>query len=94
MAAENIPTFDSDATDGTGLGPKRERWLLRFENYLLAAAITDDARQRAILLYSMSLGTFDKYDYYHTHLQASATMCSFADKDTEIKSHIIVTTAD
>ena len=135
----SVPTFDSEIADGTGLGPKWDRWLARFENYLLATGITNDARQRAILLHSVGPETFDKFqtisdtgttyvaakekltaylkpkvnleyersvfrrikqhktesiDAYQTRLQAAAATCDFANKDGEIKSHIIQTTLD
>ena len=37
----SVPTFDSEIADGTGLGPKWDRWLARFENYLLATGTVE-----------------------------------------------------
>ncbi|CAB4041560.1 Hypothetical predicted protein [Paramuricea clavata] len=53
MAAQNIqpmPAFEP-RSDPTSTSARWTRWLERFNTYLLAADIKDDARKRALLLY-------------------------------------------
>ncbi|XP_064631694.1 uncharacterized protein LOC135489983 [Lineus longissimus] len=64
-AALNIPaidTFDNFLGEGrASAGPKWDKWLLRFENYLLALNITDDGRKRALLLHLVGPTTFEEF---------------------------------
>lgn len=61
----NLPTVSSfDAETGgeqSGLGPKWDKWILRFENYIAALAITNEAQKRALLLHSVGQVTFEKF---------------------------------
>ena len=41
------------------VGPRRERWVARFKNYLVAANITADARKKAQLLHIVEGEVFD-----------------------------------
>jgi hypothetical protein len=53
MAAQNtqpMPAFEP-RSDPTSTRVRWTRWLERFNTYLLAADIKDDARKRALLLY-------------------------------------------
>ena len=63
MANINIPalnTFDTYLVEGdTNLSHKWDRWLERFDNYLIAVSVKEDARKRAIFLHCIGQLTFD-----------------------------------
>ena len=46
-----MPPFDPDAEIGVNLAPKWKIWLQDFEMYLVASGVTDNKKQRALLLY-------------------------------------------
>ena len=46
----SFPPFDPDIEPHT-VGSRWEKWLDRFENYLVAMDITDGKRQKALLLH-------------------------------------------
>ncbi len=46
----SFPLFDVNA-EPASLSPKWKKWMMRFETFLTAAAITDKTRKRAMLLY-------------------------------------------
>ena len=62
----NLPavmTFDAVAGDDqTGLGPRWDKWLKRFEIYVKACGVTDDGQKRALLLHSIGPVTYDKFE--------------------------------
>lgn len=43
--------FDLDATDAANIGSEWRRWVTRFENFIIAFDVKDDARKRALLLH-------------------------------------------
>ena len=58
-----IMTFDAVAGDDqTGLGPRWDKWLKRFEIYVKACGVADDGQKRALLLHSIGPATFDKFE--------------------------------
>ena len=46
-----LPPFDPDATVGASLAPRWKTWVSDFTTYLVANAIDDNKRKRALLLY-------------------------------------------
>ncbi len=59
----NLPPFLSfDITDQVSLGPSWEKWLNRFENFLTALNVTNDARKKALLLHDAGETVYDVYD--------------------------------
>ena len=46
-----MPQFDPDVDVGASVGPRWRIWLEDFETFVVANAITDDTRKRALLLY-------------------------------------------
>ncbi len=50
MSSPEFPSFDA-ISDTTQVGQRWTVWIARFENYLIAKAITDDARKLACLLH-------------------------------------------
>jgi len=60
--AGNIPCvtpFDSEIDD-TAVGPKWDKWLLRFQNYIVAIDVDEGPRARALLLHAVGPRTFSK----------------------------------
>ena len=145
MMTQNIPPiaiFDDECgTEKTNLGPKWDRWLMRFENYLVALGVDDNKMKRSTLLHLVGPRTFDEFmtipntggeadyatckqkltdhfkpqvnieyeickfrrlrqsrdetiDAYQTRCKQQGKLCSFADLDAELKSHILQTTTD
>ena len=47
-ALPNLPQFECDTTN---VGVKWQKWVLRFENFLVAYDINTDARKKALLLH-------------------------------------------
>ena len=72
-----IPPFECD-NDPTTIGPRWERWINRFENYLTAVNITNDARWKALLLH---LGGERVHDIYDNDTLSSADDNYTAAKD-------------
>ena len=48
-ALPNLPQFECDSA--TNVGVKWQKWVLRFENFLVAYDINTDARKKALLLH-------------------------------------------
>ena len=48
---QSMPPFDPDADVGASVGPRWRIWLDDFETFVVANAITDDTRKRALLLF-------------------------------------------
>ena len=48
---QSMPPFDPDADIGVSVGPRWRIWLEDFETFVVANAITDYTRKRALLLY-------------------------------------------
>ena len=62
LAASTIlSTFDCD-NDAPNLSLRWDRWLARFENYLCAVNITNDARCKAMLLHHAGEKVFEIYE--------------------------------
>ena len=51
MLVQSMPPFDPDVDVGASVGPRWRIWLEDFETFVVANAITDDTRKRALLLY-------------------------------------------
>lgn len=47
----SLPPFDLDATDPTIIGTEWRNWITRFENFLIAFDVKNDARKRSLLLH-------------------------------------------
>ena len=59
----SLPPFPSfDITDQVSLGPSWEKWLNRFENFLIALNVNNDARKKALLLHYAGEAVYDIYD--------------------------------
>ena len=60
----NLPSFPSfDVSDSSGpLGPKWKKYIARFRNLLIAVNITNEARQRALLLHYVGEDVNDIFD--------------------------------
>ena len=54
-----LPPFDPTEQP---VGPRWMKWLNRFDNYLVAADITDPARKKALLLHYAGASVHDIYD--------------------------------
>ena len=65
---KSLNLFDLEPPES--VGPHWEKWLARFDNYLIAANITEDKRQRAQLLHD---GGGDVFDVYFTFDSSSIT---------------------
>ncbi|XP_071949945.1 uncharacterized protein [Antedon mediterranea] len=73
----SILPFKSEPTE---TAPTRwERWLKRFDNFLIAKAITDDGRKRAMLLH---LGGEDVFEISKTHTTGNETYLETKEKLT------------
>ena len=78
-----VSTFDAEAGDDqTGLGPRWDKWLKRFEIYIVATGVTDDKQKRALLLHSIGPHTFDKFETLdtvenETYEQASTKLTAY-----------------
>eukprot|EP00794_Sanderia_malayensis_P021135 gene21135-23211_t len=48
---QSMPPFDPDVDVGSSVGPRWRIWLDDFETFVVANAITDDTRKRALLLF-------------------------------------------
>ena len=63
--ATNLPHFTQfNASDQVSLGPNWERWLNRFENFLVALNITAEGQKKAMLLHYAGEDVYDIYDTY------------------------------
>ena len=51
VAIQPMPEFRPEAHVGASLATRWDKWLSDFEMYILASAITDPKRKRALLLY-------------------------------------------
>ena len=59
----SLPPFPSfDITDQVSLGPSWEKWLNRFENFLIGLNFNNDARKTALLLHYAGEAVYDIYD--------------------------------
>ena len=56
-----LPPFDP-VSDPTSVGQHWTQWKRRFETYLVAANVKDDAQQRALLLYQAGAATQDIFE--------------------------------
>ena len=56
-----LPPFDP-VSDPTSVGQRWTQWKRRFETYLVAANVKDDAQQRALLLYQAGAATEDIFE--------------------------------
>ena len=56
-----LPPFDP-VSDPTSVGQRWTQWKRRFETYLVAANVKDDAQQRALLLYQAGAATQDIFE--------------------------------
>ncbi|XP_033110746.1 uncharacterized protein LOC117111846 [Anneissia japonica] len=75
MEKTPIPPFKTEPTE---TAPGRwERWLKRFDNFLIAKAITDDVRKRAMLLH---LGGDDVFEISESHTLAEDTYAQTKEK--------------
>ena len=61
VAMKSLTPFSLEPAESMGL--RWERWVARFDNYLIAAKVTEDARQKAQLLH---VGGEDVFDLYLT----------------------------
>ena len=61
---ENLPTFPcfEYETDKANAGPRWEKWLNRLENLFVGVNITNEGRQRALLLHYAGESVHDIYD--------------------------------
>ncbi|XP_065302033.1 uncharacterized protein [Dermacentor albipictus] len=57
----SFPFFDARATDANNVGTEWLKWVKRFENFIVACGITDDARKTAILLHYVGEEVYDMY---------------------------------
>ena len=46
-----MPLFDPDSDIGASVAPRWKTWVADFKTYLVANAITDNKRKKALLLY-------------------------------------------
>ncbi|XP_065190696.1 uncharacterized protein K02A2.6-like [Sycon ciliatum] len=77
---KSLNPFDLEPPES--VGPRWEKWLARFDNYLIAANITEDERQRAQLLHG---GGEDVFDVYLTFDSSSIT--SYDDLKDALTAH-------
>ena len=56
-----LPPFDP-VSDPTSVGQRWTQWKRRFETYLVAANVKDDAQERALLLYQAGAATQDIFE--------------------------------
>ena len=56
-----LPQFDP-VSDPSSLGQRWTQWKRRFETYILAVNVTNDAQKRALLLYQAGAETQELYD--------------------------------
>ena len=61
MASHSLQPFDTE-TDPSSLGMRWSKWTQRFENFLVAMDIVNDARKRALLLHLAGERVHDIYD--------------------------------
>ncbi|XP_077536116.1 uncharacterized protein LOC144148452 [Haemaphysalis longicornis] len=64
MAQSSLPAFpffDARATDANNVGTEWLRWVKRFENFIVACGITNDARKTAMLLHYVGEEVYDIY---------------------------------
>ena len=57
METETLPPFSIEPTDSAST--RWERWLRRFDNFVVARDIVTDARQKAMLLHYAGEAVFD-----------------------------------
>jgi hypothetical protein len=61
--ATSLPEFASfDAGNRENIAIRWQRWLMRFQNLLIALDIKDKKRKRALLLYYMGESTLNIFD--------------------------------
>ena len=85
MAAVNVPCvlpFDVEIGESqAALGPKWDKWLLRFENYMTVIAIQEDGQKKALLLHAVGGNTFDIFmslaDHGTTYNHAKAALTNY-----------------
>ena len=63
------------------VGPRWERWVARFENYLVAANITAEARKKAQLLHLAGEDVFDVFS------SLPASPASYSDTKASLSAH-------
>ena len=61
-ALPNLPQFECDSADTTNVGVKWQKWVMRFENVLVAYDINTYARKKAILLHFAGPTVHDIYE--------------------------------
>ncbi|XP_031335480.1 uncharacterized protein K02A2.6-like [Photinus pyralis] len=99
-----VPIFNMQ-DDASSMGSRWEKWLNRFENYLLAAGIDNEERQKAMLLHYAVNREFEIFNFrqckqeenevidtFYTRLLKLSKTCSFTNTNEEIKSQIIMKT--
>ena len=57
----SFPPFDVDE-DQSSIGPRWSKWVNRFDNFLTALNITDDARRKALILHYGGERVFEIFD--------------------------------
>ena len=85
MAAVNVPcvlSFDVEIGESqAALGPKWDKWLLRFENYMTVIAIQEDGQKKALLLHAVGGNTFDIFmslaEHGTTYNHAKAALTNY-----------------
>jgi len=60
MPLEPFPTFD--VSNETSLGPRWKKYLVRFNNLMVAQDISDSVRKRALLLHYVGEDANDIFD--------------------------------
>ena len=61
-ALPNLPQFECNSADTTNVGVKWQKWVRRFENFLVAYTINTDARKKALLLHFAGPTVHDIYE--------------------------------
>ena len=85
MAAVNVPCvqpFNVEIGDSqAALGPKWDKWLLMFENYMTVIAIQEDVQKKTLLLHAVGENTFDIFmslaDHGTSYNHAKAALTSY-----------------
>ena len=70
MDLDSVPPFETEPAGTTAT--RWDRWVKRFENYLVAKDIVDDVRKRAMLLH-LAGGGFDFKTKFHKNPQLATT---------------------
>ncbi|KAL1426759.1 hypothetical protein MTO96_033941 [Rhipicephalus appendiculatus] len=70
-----FPFFDARVTDASNVGTEWLKWVKRFENFIVACGITEDARKTAVLLHYVGEDVCDTYCALPDLPAAAASAC-------------------